>query len=49
MEGNPLRVFGFWAGVEGVEWEWIMTLNFYGEEEAAERIWRTTVVDPYIS
>ena len=31
MEGNPRRVLDLWAGVEGVELEWIMTSTECGE------------------
>ena len=33
MEGNPRRVLDFWAGVEGVELEWIMASTERGREE----------------
>lgn len=36
MEGNPRRVLGFWAGVEGVEVEWIMTRG--GDEGGRGRL-----------
>lgn len=33
MEGNPRRVLDFWAGVEGVELEWIMRSTGYRGRE----------------
>lgn len=44
MEGNPRRVLGFWAGVEGVEPKWIMA----GRGGGWESVW-STLLDPYIS
>lgn len=48
MEGNPRRVLDFWAGVEGVELEWIMR-STRGEGRKRGRGLGRSLLDPYIS
>jgi len=48
MEGNPRRVLDFWAGVEGVELEWIMASTERGGEEGVRGSMEDTCRSLYI-